>query len=212
MTPCVHAPGGPEPRQMRSSRLSTHGPKSMPMLSRARGDAPAVRPRASDRGWSVGPGPVKGCFWRHSRRSPGSLSYGRQPVAGLICPLPLVFPVLGRSLIPMLGCIARPVSPRNADFSHPGSLHRSSERWRDRSDAPVRPGSAVWLSGRRCRPPDRDAPPHPMFSPEPPGGVPKPRCSSRSLASLLMPLSVALMLGGAGIGMPLDRASVVEGT
>jgi hypothetical protein len=53
--------------------------------------------------------------------------------------------------------IALPVFPSNAAFSHPGSLHRSSQRWRDRSGAPVRSGSAVQLPGRRCRPPDRDA-------------------------------------------------------
>jgi hypothetical protein len=40
--------------------ITTHGPKSVPMLSRAGGYTPAVRP--SDSGWSVSPGPVKGWF------------------------------------------------------------------------------------------------------------------------------------------------------
>jgi hypothetical protein len=52
---------------------------------------------------------------------------------------------------------------------------------------------------------------HPMFSLEPPGGLLKPGYSSRCLGSFLKPLGIPLMLEGAGIDMPLDRASVVEG-
>jgi hypothetical protein len=51
----------------------------------------------------------------------------------------------------------------------------------------------------------------PVLSLEPPGGIPKPWRSSCRLPSLWKPLSDALMLEGAGIGMHLDRASPVGG-